>query len=282
VDSGAPWEELTRAADSASDAYAAVQLFAVLDHQRRSLVPTPPLPHHAELNLPIQLTDQALSTSGEESGPEPVETDIVDISGETAAFTEYLNSINGINLEEESSMDVVTTRTRSMTTTIAAVVTKTTTTATTGTATAVTATGTVTKTSTTMLKKAITVPAKSPSKALTALIAKDPRVAEAHRWAEKSSKATSRARAYQLRAYYLWHKYEELQPGQLAALLRDPPLNTSTVCSYIMESIDLHGLPFDLRRLKEEVMPSVSYGRYGKYQDLSALDGETRAFRNGP
>ncbi|KAL2162711.1 hypothetical protein VTH06DRAFT_6547 [Thermothelomyces fergusii] len=38
---------------SSSDVYAAVQLFAVLNHHRQKLDPVPDLPHHAELNLPI-------------------------------------------------------------------------------------------------------------------------------------------------------------------------------------------------------------------------------------
>lgn len=42
-------------ADSASDAYAGVQLYAVLEEQRRLLDPTPPRPYHAELNRPLQL-----------------------------------------------------------------------------------------------------------------------------------------------------------------------------------------------------------------------------------
>jgi hypothetical protein len=40
-------------ADSSSDAYAAVQLYAILNHHRQKLVPVPDVPHHAELNLPI-------------------------------------------------------------------------------------------------------------------------------------------------------------------------------------------------------------------------------------
>jgi exonuclease 3'-5' domain-containing protein 2 len=40
-------------ADSSSDAYAAVQLYAVLNHERENLDDVPPVPYHAELNLPI-------------------------------------------------------------------------------------------------------------------------------------------------------------------------------------------------------------------------------------
>ncbi|KAL2152472.1 hypothetical protein VTH82DRAFT_5656 [Thermothelomyces myriococcoides] len=44
---------------SSSDAYAALQLFAVLNHQRQQLDPVPDLPHHAELNLPIPVARPA-------------------------------------------------------------------------------------------------------------------------------------------------------------------------------------------------------------------------------
>ncbi|KAI9819058.1 MAG: hypothetical protein M1832_004100 [Thelocarpon impressellum] len=40
---------------AASDSYAGVQLFAVLEAKRRALSPTPPRPAHAELNLPLPL-----------------------------------------------------------------------------------------------------------------------------------------------------------------------------------------------------------------------------------
>ncbi|KAI2641638.1 ribonuclease H-like protein [Hypomontagnella submonticulosa] len=42
---------------SASDAYAGLQLYATLEHHRKQLDPCPPIPHHAERNLPIRLAD---------------------------------------------------------------------------------------------------------------------------------------------------------------------------------------------------------------------------------
>jgi hypothetical protein len=48
------WEQITYAA---SDPYAAVQLYYVLDAKRKRLQPTPPLPWHAELGLPIRVAD---------------------------------------------------------------------------------------------------------------------------------------------------------------------------------------------------------------------------------
>ncbi|KAK4155455.1 ribonuclease H-like domain-containing protein [Chaetomidium leptoderma] len=55
---------------SSSDAYAAVQLYAVLDHQRKSLDTVPAVPHHAELNLPIPVAKPPPPVVTEEQDPE--------------------------------------------------------------------------------------------------------------------------------------------------------------------------------------------------------------------
>lgn len=57
--------------DSASDAYAGLQLFYVLDERRKGLDPQPELPHHAELGLPIpfpRVPTPEVSDSEAESG----------------------------------------------------------------------------------------------------------------------------------------------------------------------------------------------------------------------
>lgn len=43
--------------DSASDAYAGIQLYYVLEAKRKALKPVPPRPHHAELGLPIPIPE---------------------------------------------------------------------------------------------------------------------------------------------------------------------------------------------------------------------------------
>lgn len=68
---------LTYVVDSASDAYAGVQLHAALEHRRKQLDPCPPTPHHAELDLPIRLTDgsELETSSDEELAEQPEEED---------------------------------------------------------------------------------------------------------------------------------------------------------------------------------------------------------------
>ena len=45
-----------------------------------------------------------------------------------------------------------------------------------------------------------------------------------------------------------------------AALLRDPPLQTVTVVSYILDTIVSENMPYDKIRLKEEVISPISTG----------------------
>lgn len=64
---------------AASDSYAAVQLYSVLDLKRQALRPTPPLPYHAELNLPIRTASGIEIPSDEEL---ELETEKEDDTGE--------------------------------------------------------------------------------------------------------------------------------------------------------------------------------------------------------
>ncbi|KAL2760811.1 hypothetical protein ACRALDRAFT_1078622 [Sodiomyces alcalophilus JCM 7366] len=78
---------------SASDAYAGLQLYHVLDEKRRTLDPVPPLPYHAELNQPIRLAEgTAVSTT--EDAAEVVEAEETTATVATAATnTTYLSSV---------------------------------------------------------------------------------------------------------------------------------------------------------------------------------------------
>ncbi|KAL2196302.1 ribonuclease H-like domain-containing protein [Corynascus similis CBS 632.67] len=56
---------------SSSDAYAAVQLYAVLNHQRQKLDPVPNIPYHAELNLPIPVARPMPPATSEAEDADP-------------------------------------------------------------------------------------------------------------------------------------------------------------------------------------------------------------------
>jgi hypothetical protein len=73
-----------------------------------------------------------------------------------------------------------------------------------------------------------------------------------------------------LRAYYIWHRNEGLGPGEIAALLRDPPLLTSTVAHYVLDAINAENLPYPVLRLHKEVIPhsDISRSYWSKHTSL--------------
>lgn len=75
-----------------------------------------------------------------------------------------------------------------------------------------------------------------------------------------------------LRSYYMWHNNTDLQPIAMAAMLRSPPLKTTTVTSYILDSIIAENLPYDSHRLREEVMAEldIEVAQGPKYATLYA------------
>ncbi|OHW91101.1 3'-5' exonuclease [Colletotrichum incanum] len=97
---------------------------------------------------------------------------------------------------------------------------------------------------------------------------KDPRVVAAdeqlagYRAIIKTLRATPSA----VRSYYIWMNNADLTPDAIAKILRDPPLQTNTVVSYILEAIKLEKLPFDKKRLRNEILhllpKEVLQGRY--------------------
>ncbi|KAK2004552.1 exonuclease [Colletotrichum falcatum] len=108
-----------------------------------------------------------------------------------------------------------------------------------------------------------TAPAVSPQKRQ-----RDPRVATAdeqlarYRATARGMRATPSA----VRSYYIWRNNADLTPDAIAKILRDPPLQTNTVVSYILEAIKLEQLPFDKKRLRNEILhllpKEVLQGRY--------------------
>jgi hypothetical protein len=206
-----------------------------LDSQRQSLDPTPPLPYHADLNLPIRLADKVIlpeETEDAEEEPEANDEPAVDAT----AITNYLNSTemkSSVSVEEEDVEQLAVSKdkvTESIATTDATT----------------TVTTAVASISTTTTKK----PKKDPPPP------KDPRIIEAEVWAKQRC-ASGKAPVYMLRAYYLWYKHDDLQPEGVAALLRDPPLATLTVVQYITEAIRLGTLVYDKRRMRDEVLAKL-------------------------
>ncbi|ROT39153.1 ribonuclease H-like protein [Sodiomyces alkalinus F11] len=213
---------------SACDAYAGLQLYHVLDEKRQALDPMPPLPYHAELGQPIRLAE-----------------------GTTVSTT--VNTVEVLDAEDTTATVETTTTT---------------------TTTHITTPTTTLDFSSAQQTVQVEVegdneevtppgprkrPLSTPSSSITRR-PKDDRVlaAEAQVASYRASHATICASNPQLRSYYIWHDNEGLDPKEIARILRQTPLQTNTVVGYILEAIRLEGLPFDGRRLQEEVLNLVS------------------------
>lgn len=76
--------------------------------------------------------------------------------------------------------------------------------------------------------------------------------------ASKGSKTSSAPSA--LSAYYIWHENDELDPEAVAKLLRDPPLQTHTVVTYILNAVLAEKLPYSklkMRNVLSHLNPQV-------------------------
>ncbi|KAK3365961.1 exonuclease-like protein [Lasiosphaeria ovina] len=222
---------------SASDAYAAVQLYAIMDHHRKNLDPVPPMPYHAELNLPIRIASGVDLPTADEVLEQEAEDGAAARDGPVLSdkyLTYFGDSIN-IEVENDASAGIDESSTAMVSAKDAA-----------------------------SAPSTPAVASKKPTAALTATTTtlgdktrpKDARLAEAELWTSQYRLANPKARAApsSLRAYYVWRKNAGLTPEQTAAVLRDPPLQFSTVTSYITDAIRLEKLPYDKARLRNEVL----------------------------
>lgn len=100
-------------------------------------------------------------------------------------------------------------------------------------------------------------PTSSEPAARATATTKDARIVEAESWLadyRAARKPRAAAAAASLRAYRIWHHNADLDPEAIARLLRNPPLQVSTVVNYILEAIRLEKLPYDAPRLQSEVL----------------------------
>ncbi|MCJ1404997.1 hypothetical protein MMC11_008223 [Xylographa trunciseda] len=178
---------------AASDSYAGLQLYDVMEGKRKALEPTPPRPEHAELDLPIRLaTGEKINTAEE---PDP--------SIETASTAD--TPLPGI---EEMARDFLQ----------------------------------------------ISIEDKDENKLSKKQYSGRPfEIIKAETWIRKwrselPQPKGSKAGLASLRAYSLWH-HQALEVLDAASLLRNPPLQNSTVASYILEAIRIENLPYESTRL---------------------------------
>ncbi|ROV92663.1 hypothetical protein VSDG_06611 [Cytospora chrysosperma] len=287
---------------SASDAYAGVHLFATLNHQREQLNPTPPLPFHAELGRPIPL---AAGTKGSNSG----EADAAELESEADIEADSAQCQDAYLLEilkaEEERLAAVKKRLKAVEVVqvddgeiISSQLT-----------TKPTTKPSAPKRSATKASKAVandqvgeddgevsssepstksSTPKKSAANASGPTSPpKDPRVVAAETWlmeykaTQPNGKTTAGAAA--LRAYFIWYNNSDLDLESIGALLREPPLSTSTVMGYILQSVKYEKQPFDRVRLQKEVLDEFPKDVARKaYKGLVTMMEKTHASSEGP
>jgi hypothetical protein len=190
---------------SASDAYAGIQLFYVLDRLRGNLQPVPPRPHHHEKGLPIRIAKPPPS----EEASEPAEPPAGALSDTEPAKSKPAE-VTKAQLHEATAS--ATTK----------------------------------------------VPPARARRPTTKPAAKDSRIVAAETsiqaYYNAPRKKAISVGSSSLRAYYIWHANADLQPEAVAKLLRDPPLKTNTVITYILDAIVAEKLPYDKSRLNQEVL----------------------------
>ncbi|KIH88339.1 3 -5 exonuclease helicase [Sporothrix brasiliensis 5110] len=244
------------------------QIFSVLEMQRESLDPKPPRPAFAELNLPIKLaggvvaSPAAAEETSEEAADDLAEEPAVDgdVGVSPAQLSaEYLDKAK-TTIEFEAEEDKpATPATPGKTRTASAP-----------------SLSDTPKTSKTPKSPRLPKSPATPSKT------KDARIVAAEEWIARyratasSNGRTVRARPASLRAYHLWHGNDELDPVTLAALLRDPPLQTNTVVSYILDAVQLEALPYVKTRLRDELLEHMPRDfLMKKYSGLARSSGYT-------
>ncbi|CAM1508258.1 Fc.00g051060.m01.CDS01 [Cosmosporella sp. VM-42] len=197
---------------SASDAYAGIQLYHVLEEARLKLDPCPPRPHFAEKRLPIRVAIIEETSDTKTSETKPTET-------------ETKKKITKITETKTPASDAVKVK-----------------------------------------------PTKG-TPSTTAFKPKDPRITAAELQLQtyrSQKKSAPTAPPSALRTYFIWHNNADLDPEAVAKLLREPPLQTNTVVSYIINSIISEKLPFSRERVKTEVLPTLA--------PTAQLGGRYRAF----
>ena len=209
---------------AASDSYAALKLYDVLEDKRRGLDPVPPRPKHAELNLPIRLANgQTVATYDEPDRVLDITT--TDTNDSSASIEEMARNFLNIALEDGERKSPDPQRM-----------------------------------------------SRSPG-----TMSKPPEVVQAEQWlknwrADLPEGYKPRATPAFLRAYSLWyHQAKDVQGT--AELLREPPLQASTVANYILEAVRIEKLPFEKDRLRDVLKYLPGEVAKARYQSLKKVLG---------
>lgn len=233
--------------DSASDAYAAVHLYAALNHQRECLNPTPPLPYHAELDRPIPLADGAVIPTNDET---EADLEAKSEDRDTIALPqEYLQvAKKSIQVEDASELwPVINAKSLQVHPDDPMLLA--------ATAWLSPKENPSNRTWREIRREDVSESIRPLTKAQSMPYPNDPRLLAAHAWIVQRQKKVKRAErkcpSSYMRAYHLWY-FSDMKPLEIARFLRNPPLKTSTAENYIVQAIRYELLAYDMDRLKTE------------------------------
>lgn len=238
------WDQCVYAA---SDAYAGYRLFRILETKRRMLQPVPPRPAHAELGLPIQFHRRAIPSSLrgrskiDEAAAE-VEELVLDVPADQAdAITDGALIASVLSRGDETGQLGPMTG--------------------------------AAETSQLGTSESGQSPLTSSAECSKREVPVAAELQEAEAWVDQWRSTlplnhTAKASRACLRAYALWH-HQSFGLDEVAKLLRDPPLQMSTVASYVLESIRMENLPYDLARMEEPLRCLPSQVVQTRYRRLS-------------
>ena len=211
---------------AASDSYAGLQLFHVLEAKRNALDPIPPRPAHAELNLPISVGDtgqnsiQSEQREDEENFNDTQSTPSSDLSIEELAREYFHISINDAQVNSKQSNESLL---RSVG---------------------------VQRSQLTSVRPAQDVLTNSKDETPTESF-NSPEIEIANQFAANFRPSANRRVAPQaLRAYSLW-QHQGLSIPEVAARLRKPPIQHSTVITYLCDAICLGNLMYEPMKILE-------------------------------
>ncbi|KAL7936700.1 hypothetical protein V8C35DRAFT_296183 [Trichoderma chlorosporum] len=247
---------------AASDAYAGLQLYYVLEEKRKALVPCPSRPHHAELRLPIPLPEPPAPPAVEVKADEDAATldpALANLTDITAPAPKPKTPKPRDTKPKDSKSKDSKPKTQSPKASSSKL-----------SASEVSASGDSapkpTKT------KSRPRPPKAQDDRDARIIAAE---AEMKVYSDAYTAANSKwpmTTPVRLRAYYIWHRNEDLNPADIAALLRDPPLLTSTVAAYIVDAIQTEKFPYSVVRLHKEVVCHIDLQKSYMYKFKSFVE----------
>lgn len=249
---------------AATDAYAGYRLYHALEAKRKAMDPTPPRPALYELGMPLLLGDgkpppkkwkppKAIAVDSDvvpEGLTEPKEEDFDEAQKDVDDAEESDDQFYSCDSDFDGTEALVpsSSSTKSL--------------------------GTRTCSESTV------APLRHPREEADAAAPGSSGLAEAERWASErlssvDSTYKSRATAAWLRAYALWH-IQKLGIYDVARILREPPLASSSVAQYVLEAIKHDDLPFEPDRARQALnfIPVSAQWRYARiHEKIRTADG---------